>query len=132
MKKKTDADILFELHQDPVLFVRSCLGVEPQKWQREALEAIAKYDKIAIRSSHGVGKTTLLAWTILWLLLTRTPTKIPCTANSASQLEQVLWSEVKKWAKQLPRGFRDELVFGADKITLKNVPESGCWARTAK
>lgn len=133
MNKKVDfADTLLALHKDPVLFVRTCLNVEPQKWQIEALRAISEHDKVSIRSSHGVGKTTLLAWVILWMLLTRTPTKIPCTANSASQLEQVLWSEIKKWAKKLPKGFQDELIFGADKITLKNVQESGCWARTAK
>ncbi len=132
MPKKNDADVLYELYKDPVLFVRTCLNVEPQKWQKEALEALTKHDKIAIRSSHGVGKTTFLAWVILWNLLTRVPCKIPCTANSASQLEQVLWSEIKKWAKKLPKGFQDELVFGADKITLKNVGESGCYARTAR
>ena len=131
-EKNSAADTLEALHRDPVLFVRTCLGVEPQKWQREALEALTKHDKIAIRSSHGVGKTTFLSWVILWMLLTRVPCKIPCTANSASQLEQVLWSEIKKWAKKLPQGFQDELVFGADKITLKNVGESGCYARTAR
>jgi len=129
---KDAADTLEALHKDPVLFVRTCLGVEPQKWQREALTAIASNSKVAIRSSHGVGKTAFLAWVILWMLLTRVPTKIPCTANSASQLEQVLWSEIKKWARKLPKGFQDELVFGADKITLKNVPESGAFARTAR
>ncbi len=126
------SDTLYKLRQDPVLFVESLLGANPQQWQRDALRAIATSDKIAIRSSHGVGKTAFLSWVILWLLTTHYPVKIPCTANSQNQLEQVLWSEIKKWSKKLPIGFQNELVFGADKIMLKNVPESGCWARTAK
>ena len=129
---KNLTDVLESLYKDPVLFVRTCLGVEPQEWQKEALEAISENNKVSIRSSHGVGKTTLLAWVILWMLLTRSTAKIPCTANSASQLEQVLWSEIKKWSKKLPKGFQDELIFSADKILMKNVPDSGCFARTAK
>jgi len=125
------SETLLTLRKNPELFVEQLLGIKPQKWQREALQAIATHDKIAIRSSHGVGKTAFLSWVILWLLTTHYPVKIPCTANSQNQLEQVLWGEIKKWAKKLPIGFQNELIFGADKITLKNVPESGAYARTA-
>ena len=123
---------LLALRKDPVLFVTTCLNAKPQKWQEEALHAIATKPRVAIRSSHGVGKTAFLSWVILWLLLTRVPCKVPCTANSANQLEQVLWSELQKWAKRLPTGFQKELVFASDKITLKNVKESFAVARTAR
>ena len=126
------SDTLLALRKDPVLFVTTCLNVKPQKWQEEALHAIATKPRIAIRSSHGVGKTAFLSWVILWLLLTRVPCKVPCTANSANQLEQVLWSELQKWAKRLPTGFQKELNFASDKITLKNVKESFAVARTAR
>jgi hypothetical protein len=126
------SDTLLALRKDPVLFVTTCLNVKPQKWQEEALHAIATKPRVAIRSSHGVGKTAFLSWVILWLLLTRVPCKVPCTANSANQLEQVLWSELQKWAKRLPTGFQKELNFASDKITLKNVKESFAVARTAR
>jgi len=126
------ADTLIALRNDPVLFVRTCLQAEPQKWQIEALQNIANHNRLSVRSGHAVGKTTFLAWTILWFLLTRPDVKIACTANSASQLEQILWSEIQKWHKRMPVGFQNELEFRTDKITIKNAPESFCVARTSR
>ena len=115
-KKSDAADTLLKLHNDPVLFVRTCLQAEPQKWQRQALRNIVKNNRLSIRSGHDVGKTTFLSWTILWWLTTHYPCKIAATANSASQLEQILWSEIQKWHKMMPKGFQDELEFRSDKI----------------
>ncbi len=126
------ADTLIALRNDPVLFVRTCLQAEPQKWQIEALQNIANHNRLSVRSGHAVGKTTFLAWTILWFLLTRPDVKIACTANSASQLEQILWSEIQKWHRRMPVGFQNELEFRTDKITIKNAPESFCVARTSR
>lgn len=129
---KDAADTLIALRNDPVLFVQTVLQAEPQKWQREALKNIAKHNRVSVRSGHAVGKTTYLAFTILWFLLTRLDVKIACTANSASQLEQILWSEIQKWHKRMPMGFQNELEFRTDKISLKNAPESFCVARTSR
>ena len=126
------AKTLLALRDDPVLFVRTCLQAEPQKWQREALQNIAKNNRLSVRSGHAVGKTTFLSWTILWWLTTHYPCKIAATANSASQLEQILWSEIQKWHKMMPVGFQEELEFRSDKITLKNAPDSFCVSRTSR
>lgn len=126
------AKTLLALRDDPVLFVRTCLQAEPQKWQREALEGIVKHNRLSIRSGHAVGKTTFLSWTILWWLCTHYPCKIAATANSASQLEQILWPEIQKWYQRMPQGFQDELEFRSDKITLKNAPDSFCVSRTSR
>ena len=132
-KKLNDAaDTLLALRNDPVLFVRTCLQAEPQKWQKRALQNIVKNNRLSVRSGHAVGKTTFLSWTILWFLTTHYPCKIAATANSASQLEQILWSEIQKWHKKMPQGFQDELEFRSDKITLKNAPDSFCVARTSR
>ena len=53
-----------------LIFVTDVLGVTPEPWQAEVLEAVGKYDRVSIRSGHGVGKTTLQAWLVLWFLLT--------------------------------------------------------------
>ena len=51
----------------PIAFVREVLGAEPDPWQLEALRALAKgHTRIAIRSGHGVGKSCLAAWVIVW------------------------------------------------------------------
>jgi len=112
------------LHDDPVLFVRSVLNAEPQKWQIEALNAVAKNNKVAIKSGHGVGKSTYLAWLCLWFLLTRMPTKIVATANTANQLHDVLANDVLKWSKQLPAGFQKQLEFKQERVSLKGSPDS--------
>jgi phage terminase large subunit len=51
---------------------------------------------VSIRSGHGVGKTTLEAWLILWFLLNRKNCKVPVAANSQDQLRDTIWPEIGK------------------------------------
>lgn len=125
-------ETLLKLHNDPVLFVETVLKATPQKWQREALIAIRDNDKIAIKSGHGVGKTAFQSWLILWWLLTHYPCKIAVTANTAHQLNDVLWSEIDKWLRKLPEGFKSQLEIKSDKIALKGASDSFCVARTSR
>ena len=127
---QTTTDVLMALYNDPVLFVSSVLGAEPQAWQREALEAVRDSPRVAAKSGHGVGKSALLSWVILWYLITR-PCRIVCTANSANQLNQVLWSEIQKWARKMPKGLQSQLEITSDKITVKGV-DSSCHARVSR
>ena len=48
---------------DPVAFAREVIGIEPDEWQIELLDAIAapKERRISVRSGHGVGKSTGVA-----------------------------------------------------------------------
>lgn len=117
----------------PELFVRQCFRVEPVQWQEEALKALVKNDRLAIRSGHGVGKSAYLAWVILWFLLTRYPAKVACTAPSSHQLEDVLWAEIARWHRRMPEGVRELLEVGKDNVTLAAAPkESFAVARTAR
>lgn len=54
-----------------------------------------------MRSGHGVGKTCLSAWAVLWALWVRHAT-VPCTAPTQHQLEDVLWPEIQKWITRSP------------------------------
>ena len=83
--------------QSPAAFVTEALGARPEQWQSQALALIASHDRIAIRSGHGVGKSTLLAWTILWFHTTRRYAKTACTAPTSHQLSDVLWAELSTW-----------------------------------
>lgn len=76
-----------------------------------------------MRSGHGVGKTTLLAWAIIWWLLTRFPQKTVCTAPTADQLFDALASETKTWIGKLPPALKDQIEVQAEKIFLKPAPE---------
>ena len=123
---------LLRLRNDPELFVKHVIGADPQEWQTLALRAIASDDKVAIKSGHGVGKTAFLSWLILWWLLTRYPTKIVATANTAHQLNDVLWTEVDKWARKMPEGFLSQLEFTREKISLAGSSDSFCAFRVSR
>jgi phage terminase large subunit len=121
---------------NPRLFVVNVLGVlelgapnpndEPQlsAWQAGALDDLAKYDRISIKSGHGTGKTTFLSWVILWFLLTRQDVKIPVAANSQDQLRDIVWPEVKKWWRRLPPPLRDQIDIQAEKIVVRVAPDT--------
>lgn len=101
------AKIISRWYLDPLAYVEQCIGqdgstpdrtIDPH--QREALIRLRSEPRLAIRSGHGVGKTTLDAWIIHWFGDTRTDAKIPITAPVSSQLEIQLWGELRKWKMQ--------------------------------
>jgi len=79
----------------------------PDLWQKEQLQSIGKQLQAgtevsvvireAIASGHGIGKSTLVAWLILWAVCTYEDTKGVVTANTKSQLKDKTWSELAKW-----------------------------------
>lgn len=104
---------------DPVLFVREAVGAEPTRWQAEALHALTTNNFLAIRSAHGVGKSAFLSWVILWFLSTRFPAKIPCTAPTAHQLSDILWSELALWMSRMPEPFREQFQLNTERLSIK-------------
>jgi hypothetical protein len=52
---------------------------------------------IARASGHGIGKSAIVAWLILWALMTREYTRGVVTANTENQLRTKTWPEVAKW-----------------------------------
>lgn len=118
----------------PARFVRNLLGAEPDKWQEDVLEAYGGNDRrIAVKSCHGPGKTTVASWCIIHQMLCRYPQKTVATAPSAPQLQGVLLPEVKKWVGRLPQTIQDTLDIRTDAIYLKKNPaESHFEARTAR
>ena len=101
----------------------------PDTWQTLILELIG--DKcltvqealqIAVRSGHGIGKTALIAWIILWFLSTRNHPQIVVTANTASQLETKTWRELAKWHKKALNTHWFE--WTATKFYFKGSPET--------
>jgi hypothetical protein len=75
----------------------------PDVWQAEVLTTISQcisWDEalqIAISSGHGIGKSALVSWVILWGLSTRVGTKGVVTANTDNQLRTKTWAELSKW-----------------------------------
>ena len=52
---------------------------------------------LATSSGHGIGKSSLVSWLILWALSTFPDTRGVVTANTATQLRSKTWAELTKW-----------------------------------
>jgi len=112
---------------DPLAFVEGVLGVQSlEPWQREALTALRDgHKRLSIRSGHGVGKTTFLAWLVLWGLTCFGPdTKIPIAAGSQDQLRDTIQPEIAKWRERLPPLLRDLVNVDTEKVSFALDPQS--------
>ena len=76
----------------------------PEPWQKEVLEDIGKHAnnlnealQIARASGHGIGKSALVSWVILWAFTTAPDTRGVVTANTEAQLKTKTWSELGRW-----------------------------------
>ena len=104
---------------DAVCFVQEVLGVDPSEQQAELLtEASKPGAKVSVSSGHGTGKTTSLAWLVLWFLLFRSNVKVPCTAPSKSQLKDVLWAELGKWYAKLPGWWKEQVKVLSERVEI--------------
>lgn len=63
---------------------------------RDAVDPIRE----AVASGHGIGKSALVAWVILWIMSTRPYCKGTVTASTVTQLETKTWPELAKWHKR--------------------------------
>lgn len=62
----------------------------------EILAAVVTHRRLIVPSGHGVGKTWLLARIALWFLYCFPPAKVITTAPTWPQVENLLWSEIRK------------------------------------
>jgi phage terminase large subunit len=103
--------------------VVECFGVTPDEWQKKVMDAYsAGKRRISIRSGHGVGKTTVLAWIIIHHILTKFPQKTVCTAASEDQLYEALAAECKAWILKLAPELQALLEVRSESIDLKASP----------
>lgn len=84
----------------------------PDDWQKLQLmrigQAFVKNPHCTIReavaSGHGIGKSTMVAWLILWAMSTRPDLNGVITANTTTQLHTKTWRELAVWHKRLING----------------------------
>ena len=81
----------------------------PDKWQESLLKRISAHlnnkeigdaNKIireAFSSGHGIGKSTIASWLMLWSIATFEDTRGIVTANTSIQLTTKTWAELAKW-----------------------------------
>lgn len=118
--------------QHPVEFCEDLLGLSLDRWQIAASEALRDHHFVAVRSGSGVGKSVWISAMASWMLATKPFSKVPCTAPSKHQLEDVLWGELYKRIQNSP--YMQELVtWTHTKVAVKGYEPS--WyavARTAR
>lgn len=86
----------------------------PDKWQAQFLDGIGAEVKAnltsdapfpwrairrAVSSGHGIGKSTMVAWLVNWIMVTRPRSIGTITANTFTQLETKTWAAIQRWAK---------------------------------
>jgi hypothetical protein len=75
----------------------------PEPWQTALLTRIGnglplnRAIQEAAASGHGVGKSALVSWIIIWALSTKPDTRGVVTANTETQLKTKTWAELGKW-----------------------------------
>lgn len=108
----------------PVEFVQDVIHAEPDEIQADILNSVAQNSKTSVRSGHGIGKSALQSWLIIWFMCTRPFPKIPCTAPTKHQLHDILWAEVAKWITPDRNNLRTELEWTQEKLYMKRYPEN--------
>lgn len=83
----------------------------PDEWQESLLEELGAQIRagmnvkdavaimMAVASGHGIGKSALVSWIVLWFISTRENPQIVVTAGTQEQLRSKTWRELAKWRK---------------------------------
>jgi hypothetical protein len=92
---------LRRLKEDPEFHIERFQGVKTlEACHRKIIEAVKKYNRVAIKACHGIGKTFTLARLVLWFMSTHKPSKTLTTAPTARQVNELLWDEIRKGHRQ--------------------------------
>ena len=123
---------LKEWAESPLIFVHEVFDWTrvpqngPSTQQIELFTSFNKSNMVTVRSGHGTGKDAGASMLIFWFMCTRAYPKVVCTAPTARQLSDVLWSELSKWLRMSI--LRDEFVIQKDKMFHKEHPKEW-WCR---
>lgn len=121
----------------------------PDKWACDLLEYIGSRVKengfdlrkavppirTAVASGHGIGKSSIVAWLVHWIMSTRPNAKGVITANTSEQLSTKTWAEIAKWHKLSITGHWFDITTGkgAMRMRHKTAPDSWmCVAQTCR
>jgi len=109
----------------------------PDEWQREFLQELGrqvaergfnlrdavKAVRMAVGSGHGIGKSALVAWIVLWIMATRPHCRGSITASTVTQLATKTQPELAKWHKRFI--LRD--LFKVDTLKISHVDHPETW-----
>ena len=108
-------------------FLKDCILWEPNQgpadYQELFCEKFVERRRGALRGPHGLGKTAMASWVVLWFALTRDGEdwKIPTTAGAWRQLTKFLWPEIRKWSRRLKWDVIGRAPFGDRELSLMSL-----------
>lgn len=86
------------LPADPMRFAKLLWpGYTFYKQQREIIYSVRDNDETFVKAGNKLGKDFTAAFIILWFFLTRHPCRIVTTSVDSTQLEVVLWGEIRRF-----------------------------------
>jgi phage terminase large subunit len=90
------------IFSDPAQFAERVLGQTLWSKQQEILTSVSQYRRTAVRACHSSGKTYAAAIAVLWWLTWFTDGIVVTTAPTWTQVERVLWGEIRRLAPKAP------------------------------
>jgi len=114
-------------YNDPVAFAHDCIDWGNSggltEYQLDITTLLQKHHRVAVRGPHGLGKSTISAFTILWFALTRDACgvdwKAVYTAGAWRQLINYLSPEIHKWSSRIKwEKVRDRPFSNAEQLNL--------------
>lgn len=149
------ADEISEFYFDPLGFVKFAYpwgepgeledDTGPDQWQTEFLVDLGRqtlersfngFDavnaiRMAAASGHGIGKSTLVAWIVDWIMSTRPHSIGTITANTFVQLQTKTWAQIQRWTALCITGHWFRLT--GDKMYHRDFPATWyCSAQTSR
>lgn len=123
--------------RDPVAYAIEHLGMIPTYQQAQICRAIPTHRFVAVKSGHGIGKSTVAGMLSNWYLDTHSRpdslTRIPITGAGGSQLESTFWSELVKTNNMKWPFIKDKYSVGTDRIyNIENPKQWFAVLRTAR
>lgn len=87
--------------QDGTLFIEEILGVESlEEFQRKLIKTIWENERVAIRACHDLGKSFVMARVAVAFLNVFVNSKVITTAPTFTQVERILWTEIRAAASR--------------------------------
>lgn len=101
------------------------LGADVQERAFDGVKAVAPI-QYAVSSGHGIGKSAMAAWLVLWIMSTRPHSKGVVTANTGEQLSSKTWAGVSSWLSRSinKHWFTITTGKGAMRLTHNDHPDS--------
>ncbi|MDR3436242.1 terminase [Telmatospirillum sp.] len=104
----------------------------PEPWQIQIMQDVEsrllnlnEAIKIARASGHGIGKSALVSWLILWAFTTAPDTRGVVTANTETQLKTKTWAELGVWFNRFVA--RDHFQLTATAILSRDPSRERTW-----